>query len=130
MTSIPETLSEAVRRVLPRAELVFLFGSSGSSGERPESDIDLAVLLGRRLSLRERAELAGELEGLLGRAVDLVDLHQADPIVKMQVLRQGRLVHVGDPRALARFQVYVPGEYFDFKIERREAEKALVARQT
>lgn len=123
-----ENLTKVVRSVLPDAKLVFLFGSAATPGERLDSDVDLAVQLGKPMSLREKAELTACLESGLGRSVDLVDLSQADPILKMQVLRHGRLL-IGDPAALARFQVYVPAEYFDFKIERRGSEEALLARQ-
>jgi hypothetical protein len=41
--------------------------------------------------------LRGEAEALLGRAVDLVDLDQASPILAYQVLEHGRLLVDRDP---------------------------------
>lgn len=121
------SLLERVRPLLEGARFAFVFGSFGTPSFGDESDLDLAVDFGRRLELRERLELAGELGDATRRCIDLVDLWSADPIISMQVLRTGKAFLVADPHALAVFRMTVPSRYFDWKISRRPVEEAMWA---
>ena len=66
------TASRAVARVVarhPDIQAAYIFGSVAQGRARPDSDIDVAVLLGRRLpdarALRYRLTLVGELGAAL-----------------------------------------------------------------
>ena len=70
----------AIRSVLerdPRVRLAVLFGSLATGRERPDSDVDIAVLADRPLSAELKAEWVGSLAAATGRPVDLVDLRTA-----------------------------------------------------
>ena len=71
--------------------------------------------------------LAGEVSAVFRRDADLLDLHRAGPIIKMQVLQYGCPVIINDPRAYEEFRMYTPGEYFDFKLSRGAVEEAVKA---
>ena len=88
------------------------------------------MLYEERLTVSERARLIGEIERLTGRDTDLIDLLEAGPVLKIQILENGQPLIVNDPGALASFQARVPSEYSDFKIERRAAENQLIASLT
>lgn len=57
-----------------KAKRVWLFGSRAAGGARPGSDVDLLVEFEATASLFDQAGLQGELEELLGVAVDTVSI--------------------------------------------------------
>ena len=84
---------------------VYLFGSVAEGRAHRESDVDLGVLLGWTSygSAAQRFDagirLAGALESLLGRTVDLVVLNDAPPLLGRHVVTRGRCVLCRDSRA-------------------------------
>jgi predicted nucleotidyltransferase len=103
-----------------RLATIYVFGSRASevaqqlAGEavaavHPGSDVDIGVQAasGVRLTARDRAQLAGELEDLLdvGR-VDLVILNEADPFLALDVI-QGELLYCADKDAQAEEELHV-----------------------
>jgi predicted nucleotidyltransferase len=109
-------------------ECLWVYGSEASGRARPDSDLDVAVLARERLSPTELAELRGEAEALVGRAVDLVDLDRASPILAYQVLEHGRLLVDRNPSRRHRFAAILPGRREDVLIMRRPIEKRLIER--
>jgi predicted nucleotidyltransferase len=109
-------------------ETLWLFGSEAMGTSRPSSDLDFAALFRRRPSALEVLDTRVDLEGILHRDVDLVDLDQASPILGMQVLRHGRLLVDRDPRRRYAFFSRTISMYEDVKIGRREAERTLFAK--
>lgn len=103
-------------------------GSEALRETRRDSDLDLAALLQRRPEALELRDARTELEAIVGRDVDLVDLGAAAPILARQVLRDGPCVFGQDSPALASFEAIVPSRHADLKRVRAEAERALVER--
>jgi predicted nucleotidyltransferase len=73
---LDDATNSAIRKVLerePRIRAGFLHGSAQSGTMRPDSDVDLALLLGpaEQMSARKRLQLAGELSRVVGRMVDI-----------------------------------------------------------
>jgi uncharacterized protein len=68
----------------------WLFGSVATGSSGPLSDVDVAVLGRRDLSLDDRAELAAELSRAVGRAVDVVCVEQASPALGPATVDEGR----------------------------------------
>ncbi|RKZ65095.1 MAG: hypothetical protein DRQ48_11945, partial [Gammaproteobacteria bacterium] len=104
-----------------------LYGSLVSGVARADSDVDLAVMYPSPLGTDRLIRLVGEVSAVFGRPVDLVDLRQAGPIIKMQILQNGHPVIINDRSAFERFRMYTPSEYFDFKLCRRPVEENLKA---
>ena len=113
------------RRFQPAA--ILLYGSRARGQARPESDVDLALLFGRRPrpTAWELAAARTELEDRLGQDVDLVVLDTASPILAMEVLRHGRLLRQSDPMAVPDFTMYATTAWADLKRARRPVEEAL-----
>ena len=94
------TSARTVSRVVshrPEIQAAYIFGSVAHGRTHPDSDIDIAVLLGRRLpdsrALSYRLRLGSDLGVALGRSdVQLVILNQAPPLLAHRVLSQGTLV--------------------------------------
>lgn len=109
-------------------DAAYIFGSEAAGRTRPESDVDVAVLVRRLPAAMERLQLRQDLEDRLRRPVDLIFLEDASPILARQVLRHGRLVFDGEPHRRAEFIVRSMTEYADLKRARAPAEKRLVER--
>lgn len=93
-----ESLRETLAR-FPGVRLAMLFGSRATGRERPDSDVDLAVVCPEG----DRYALASALTDAIGRDVDLVDLSRAGVPLLEEVLRDGVLVHEGERGAAARW---------------------------
>jgi predicted nucleotidyltransferase len=102
----------------PAAQTVYLFGSTARGSARSDSDIDVAVLfdppptptlMGPALSL------AGRLEQLVERPVDLIVLNSASADLVHRVLRDGDLIIDRQPGQRIRFEVAKRNEYFDLQ---------------
>ena len=102
----------------PGLVAAYLFGSVARGEEGKDSDIDVAVVLGRHggvdlADLDGCARLQSELAGLLHRDVDLVPLDAAPPDLQFRVLRDGILLFEADHAARVEFEIHVRNEYFD-----------------
>ena len=80
----------------PEIRLAILFGSLAAGRERGESDVDLAVDAGRRLTAGEKLTLITELAEQTGRPVDLVDLQAVGEPLLGQILRHGKKLLGGE----------------------------------
>jgi|JRYL01.1.fsa_nt_gb predicted nucleotidyltransferase len=96
----------------------YLFGSVARGEERRDSDVDIAVVLGRRggpsvADLDRLAHVQQRLAELLHRDVDLVPLDGAPPDLRHHVLVDGILLSEGDRAARIEFEVATRNEYAD-----------------
>lgn len=74
----------------PGIRLAILFGSLAAGREQANSDLDLAVDAGHRLTAGEKLALMNELAERTGRPVDLVDLYVVGEPLLGQILRHGK----------------------------------------
>ena len=72
---------DAVRAIAAKhgATNLRLFGSAIRGDERPDSDIDLLIDLAENRGFRDYLELVEELEGLLGRRVEVIIARSLSP---------------------------------------------------
>lgn len=109
-------------------DTLWLHGSEAKGTARPDSDVDLAALFRRPPEALELFDAQMDLEEILHRDVDLVDLDRVSPALGMQVLKHGRLLVDRNPnRRYAAFS-RILSLYEDLKILRREVEQALLER--
>ncbi len=108
-----------VREIAPAAIAVYLFGSAASGTNRPDSDVDVAILLTESLDPVTRFDMQERLASVLARPVDLVDLRSASTVMAMQVITTGRVLHESDPSARGLFEDRVFGAYVRLNEERR-----------
>lgn len=130
MTSDQSLPLDDLANALADAEFAILFGSAVSNRLTEDSDLDIAVSFRSRLSWRSSAELRAQLEAVVHRPVDLVDLKAVDPVLKMQLVRYGRLLVLNDSSAYHAFQMYTIAQYLDVKILRGPVEEAMIQGRT
>jgi predicted nucleotidyltransferase len=107
--------------------LAILFGSLAAGEGRAESDLDLAVDAGRRLTASEKMALISELAGRTGRPVDLVDIHAVGEPPLGQILQHGKRILGSDTlyANLIRRHLFDQADYLPYRnrilAERRQA---------
>ena len=111
-----------LRDRIPGLVAVYRYGSSGTPAERPESDIDLAILTDPPLSRGERVharwDVAQAVAEALGREVDLVDLGAASTVFRARVVTGGERVWCADRAAAERFEDHALSAYARLNEER------------
>lgn len=70
--------------------LAILFGSLATGRARAESDVDIAVDLGKTMSAEDKMALIGAIADATGRPVDLVDLRAVGEPLLGQILQHGK----------------------------------------
>jgi uncharacterized protein len=116
---------------LPALRLAYLFGSRAAGTARPDSDLDVAIQVDRKLDASLRGDvvldvldaLAAKL-GPLGERADVLDLDRASPTVAFRVIREGRLVLCRDARDRIRLETRVGRMYDDTRHYRELFQRA------
>lgn len=102
----------------PEIDAAYVFGSIASGAARPDSDVDIAVLVSNAATaedlFRYRLKTMAELMAILGRDdVDLIVLNEASPLLAHRVLKKGKLIFERSPSARVAFQVRTVNRYLD-----------------
>jgi predicted nucleotidyltransferase len=107
-------LVESVTRAVPGVVAIYIYGSRASGSARPDSDLDVALLLrpGTVFPVSDRATLAADLGAGAGCDVDLsvLDLDRGVVHAK-EVVASGLTIFVADPLAVARFEMLALSRY-------------------
>lgn len=113
-----DTVSATLARVLrehpdPTVIAVFLYGSILRARQRPDSDVDVAVLdtADMPFPYARQAALMDTLERNLGAPVDLRMLRAGSVAYQAHVVTAGRVVYVGDRAALAAYETGLLAEH-------------------
>ena len=94
---IHDRLTERLREE-DRLHTAWLCGSSARDEAGPESDLDLAVWADEPLSLDDRLRLSATLQEAVDEVeLDVVYLNDAHPVLRYEVVRDGRRLSPGTP---------------------------------
>jgi predicted nucleotidyltransferase len=134
-TAAPTAIDRAIASVLagfPAVAAAWLFGSEARGEARPDSDVDIGILLRdpRSTALdvhREIGAMAARLESVApGRAIDLVLLEPQGPVFRHRVLSEGRLVYEADRARRLVFEAETYVRYFDWAPTHQLASRAAI----
>ena len=103
--------------------VAWLYGSFARGDARADSDVDVAVLSRHPLAATFEAlplRLEGEIERLLRRPTQVVEMNSAPADLRARVLRDGVLLVDRDPSLRIRFEVRTRNERFDLQPILRE----------
>jgi predicted nucleotidyltransferase len=120
-----DALRECLERH-PEVRLAVLFGSAARGESRERSDVDLGLrLVPGRLP---DAALEADLGRAAGRAVDLVILDSAPPLLRFEISRDGRVVVERDPHAWSNFHARAMVDWWDWAPTARAAQAVALRR--
>jgi predicted nucleotidyltransferase len=115
---------QAILNHHPDIQAIYLFGSYGTDYERPESDVDIALLLSPAESKTVGSPLAGklhlELEQLLNKDVDLINLRQVSTVLQKEVVAANRCIYQSDKYASEEFEMLALSQYQKLNEERSD----------
>ena len=124
-------LEAAVNRLRREDKIVaaYLLGSAEEGRLRPDSDVDIALLMERGATFtgRERSDLAADLEDLVGLPVDLGILQTGNLVYAKEAVARGKLLFERDRIARARFAMLILSMYASLQETRREVLHAYAA---
>ena len=115
---------KTVLKHYPEVQAVYLFGGYGTGDEWPESDVDIALLLPP-----EKAKAGGplmmgdlrfELESLLDKEVDLINLRETSTVLQKEVILADRRIYTGDEYASDEFEMLTISYYLKLNEERAQ----------
>lgn len=106
--------------------LAFIFGSAVSSRLTKGSDVDVAVLFSKMPHFSDILKITEEVSGIINREIDIVVLNNSSPVIRMQVLKNGKLIKSIDNASYNNFFVRTVKEYDDLKYVRKEAEENIL----
>ena len=98
---------------------IFLFGSAKRKELRKDSDIDLAIYSRNELSSLLVFELKEKLASQLNRDIDLIDLRQANDVIRAQIISTGDIIQSLDKQVLHDCQIRWLKQYAMLNDERR-----------
>ena len=126
MDGLLERLRQGIAS-LPEVRLAVLFGSMARGQARPQSDVDLGVLLDPDTpDVRFKAET--ELGRAAGRAVDVVFLNQAPPLLRFEIAKEGILLHQDQNHLWTDFKTQAMLDWWDWEPIAKQMEDALIQR--
>lgn len=94
-----ESLVNTLKSRLPNLLAIYAFGSRMRGTAHPDSDLDLAILVGGYADPLFLFELSGELADIAGCPVDLIDLRAASTVMQYQIITTGDRWWAGDVQA-------------------------------
>lgn len=119
-----DTITELVRRHFPNVQGIYLFGSHGTEQARPESDIDIALLLppaeAKQAGDLRASTCATQLTLALRKEVDLVNARLASTVLQKEIFGGNRLIDCADRHAVDEFEMLTLSYYQELNEERRE----------
>ncbi len=118
---------EIVRLILsyyPDTQAIYLFGTYQTEYERPNSDVDIALLLppeqAKAVGLLVGSDLYYDLESLLRREIDLINLRLVPTVLQKEVIMAERPLYQADPYATAEFEMLTLSYYQRLNAERAD----------
>lgn len=124
MTIEKQDIDQIIRTCLrhyPALQGIYLFGSHATGDDRPDSDVDIALLLPHAQAKSEKLLMLGpcrfDLEDALGRTVDLLNARTVSTVFQKEIIF-GALVHCGDRLAVDEFEMLTLSLYQKLNEER------------
>ena len=99
---------------------IVLFGSYARKDEKVDSDIDIAIKLNRELSKKDKFKLQLELEELVNKDVDLLNLDELDDGVRYEILINSETLYVKDELEFELYKLRMYKSYLELNESREK----------
>ncbi len=120
-----QDIIDIIRVAYPATEAIYLYGTWGTGHQRPDSDLDIAVLLPVKQARDVDHSAWDDLSGEISRAArvertDLINLRTAPVILCKEVVIADRRIYCADENAADEFEMLTLSFYQKLNEERRE----------
>ena len=119
MIKISDKVTEGINKLALKfqVKLLVIVGSFGTESYiSGESDIDLAYLRDKPLSVKDSISIINELSRLFENSkIDLVDLQRASGLLKYEVASKGRVIYEIREGFFERYKLFCLRYYYDTK---------------
>lgn len=95
----PKDITQALRQAFPTVLAIYAFGSRIQGTARPDSDLDLAILIEGYADPLQLWDVANQLANQLNYPVDLLDFRAASTVMQHQILTTGQQLWGLEPQA-------------------------------
>jgi len=115
----PETkIDEKLKEILEKEKitLAYIFGSRARGTSREDSDWDIAIYKGRKLSHDELFKLTLKISKILNvpiEYIDIVDLYNIDPLLGFTVINEGKTIYCKNPEIKWKIEYKILRNYLD-----------------
>jgi predicted nucleotidyltransferase len=106
-------------------EAIVLFGSYARNTQNDNSDIDIAIKLKKESSKKEMFDARLELEELVRKDVDLIDLDNINDDFRYEILFNGKTIYCKDELKFELYKLDRYQDYFDLNYSRQEIIKRI-----
>ena len=117
-----DEIIQTVLKHYPDTQAIYLFGSYGTGDEWTDSDMDIALLLECKMAKKTgsllMSDLRFELEALLEKEVDLINLRQVPTVLQKEVIAADRRIYQADEYAADEFDMLTISYYQKLNEER------------
>jgi predicted nucleotidyltransferase len=122
---LPPNIKQKLEQLMPifkqeQVQLVYLFGSL--SQREKGHDVDLAILTKEAPAFHLQAAITSYLDT---ERLDLVDLRQASPVLKFEIVRTGRLLYSANETVEEQFVLSTLRQYKDTAWLRQQQDRYL-----
>ncbi len=108
----------------PDIQAIYLFGTCGTEDEWPDSDVDIALLFdpqrAKALDPLPMSDLRFEIEALLEKEADLINLRQAPTVLQKEVIAADRRIFKVDDCSADEFEMMTLSNYQKLNEERKD----------
>lgn len=92
---------------------IYLYGSIITEYYNDESDIDIAILLDKKINSNETFEINCVLTNELNKEVDLVQLYTVSTVLQMQIIQTGKRIFCKDENFCNGFETQIFCDYIE-----------------
>ena len=116
---LDDAIVATLRERLGDLRAVYRYGSAGGIYQRPDSDLDLAVLAEHRLPFDEQCTLAAALSQLANLDVDLNDMRNLPVTLRVQIVTAGARIYAAHEPEAEEYDSRTLSDYARLNEERR-----------
>ncbi len=121
---------QTVLKHYPEVQAIYLFGTYGTDDQWTNSDVDIALLLkhqqAKTIGTLVMSDLRFELERLLKKDVDLINLRRVPTVLQKEIVAADRRIHTADEYAADEFDMLTISYYQKLNEERAEILKEIM----
>lgn len=124
MNKIIKKVINLILDFYPDTIAIYLFGSFNTVYERPDSDVDIAVLLPDEISKNadflDLSDCKFKLSDFLHKDVDFIDLRRVSTVFQKEIILSDNPIYISNQYAVDEFEMHVLSFYQKLNQERAE----------